>query len=110
MISVSAPTIEGAALEHAPPRFSVEFLSRSEARIETFLEAERGQLPLWFAAAFAAGIAAWLWLPGPRELRAWILVAGVPEADRYLLGLDPHAPDTHSPLASALTVICSAMQ
>ena len=26
----------------------------------------------------------------------------VPEADRYLLGLDPHAPDTHSPLASAL--------
>ena len=42
------------------------------------------------------------WLPGPRELRAWALAAGVPEADRYLLGLDPHAPDTHSPLASAL--------
>jgi len=43
-----------------------------------------------------------MWLPGPRELRAWILAAGVPEADRYLLGLEPHAPDTHSPLASAL--------
>ena len=43
-----------------------------------------------------------LWLPGPRELRAWTLAAGVPDADRYLLGLDPHAPDTHSPLASAL--------
>ena len=42
------------------------------------------------------------WLPGPRELRAWTLAGGVPEADRYLLGLDPHAPDTHSPLASAL--------
>lgn len=42
------------------------------------------------------------WLPGPRELRAWTLAAGVREADRYLLGLDPHAPDTHSPLASAL--------
>jgi hypothetical protein len=42
------------------------------------------------------------WLPGPRELRAWVLSAGTPEADRYLLGLDPHAPDTHSPLASAL--------
>jgi hypothetical protein len=42
------------------------------------------------------------WLPGPRELRAWALAAGSPEADRYLLGLDPHAPDTHSPLASAL--------
>jgi hypothetical protein len=43
-----------------------------------------------------------LWLPGPRELRAWTLAAGTPEADHYLLGLDPHAPDTHSPLASAL--------
>lgn len=42
------------------------------------------------------------WLPGPRELRAWTLAAGYPDADRYLLGLDPHAPDTHSPLASAL--------
>lgn len=42
------------------------------------------------------------WLPGPRELRAWVLAAGTPEADRYLLGLDPHAPDTHSPLASAM--------
>lgn len=42
------------------------------------------------------------WVPGPRELRAWTLAAGVPDVDRYLLGLDPHAPDTHSPLASAL--------
>jgi hypothetical protein len=42
------------------------------------------------------------WLPGPRELRAWTLAGGTPEADRYLLGLDPHAPDTHSPLASAM--------
>jgi hypothetical protein len=42
------------------------------------------------------------WLPGPRELRAWILASGMPEADRYLLGLDPHAPDTHAALASAM--------
>jgi hypothetical protein len=42
------------------------------------------------------------WLPGPRELRAWTLASGTPEADRYLLGLDPHAPDTHAPLASAM--------
>ena len=42
------------------------------------------------------------WLPGPRELRAWTLAAGTPEGDRYLLGLDPHAPDTYAPLASAL--------
>jgi len=42
------------------------------------------------------------WLPGPRELRAWTLAAGAPEGSNYVLGLDPHAPDTHSPLASAL--------
>ncbi|MHC9295611.1 hypothetical protein ACRCUN_24375 [Mycobacterium sp. LTG2003] len=43
------------------------------------------------------------WLPGSRELRAWTLAAGTPEADdRYLLGLDPHAPDTHAALASAM--------
>lgn len=43
------------------------------------------------------------WLPGSRELRAWTLAAGTPEADdRYLLGLDPHAPDTHAALAAAM--------
>ena len=43
------------------------------------------------------------WLPGSRELRAWTLAAGTPEMEqRYLLGLDPHAPDTHAPLAAAL--------
>lgn len=42
------------------------------------------------------------WLPGPRELRAWTLTCGAADADRYLLGLDPHAPDTFAPLATAL--------
>jgi hypothetical protein len=42
------------------------------------------------------------WLPGPRELRAWTLAAGTPEPNGYLLGVDPHAPDTHAALASAL--------
>lgn len=42
------------------------------------------------------------WLPGPRELRAWTLAAGNRDGERYLLGLDPHAPETHSALASAL--------
>ncbi|WP_395309636.1 hypothetical protein V4U86_02025 [Mycobacterium sp. AMU20-3851] len=43
------------------------------------------------------------WVPGARELRAWTVAAGQPETDdRYLLGLDPHAPDTHAALASAL--------
>lgn len=42
------------------------------------------------------------WVPGSRELRAWALAAGCRDGEQYLLGLDPHAPDTHSPLASAL--------
>lgn len=42
------------------------------------------------------------WLPGARELRAWTLASGSPEPNGYLLGLDPHAPDTHAALASAL--------
>jgi hypothetical protein len=44
------------------------------------------------------------WVPGSRELRAWVLAAGRPEGEggRYVLGLDPHAPETHAPLAQAL--------
>lgn len=41
------------------------------------------------------------WLPDSRELRAWTIAAGTPEGDHYQLRLDPHTPDTHSPLASA---------
>jgi hypothetical protein len=35
-------------------------------------------------------------------LRLWALAAGRPDGRGYLLGLDPHAPDTHHPLAGAL--------
>ncbi|GFH05506.1 hypothetical protein MHIP_59890 [Mycolicibacterium hippocampi] len=38
---------------------------------------------------------------GATELRA-DAGGGDPDSDRYLLGLDPHAPETHSPLASAM--------
>lgn len=44
------------------------------------------------------------WIPGSREQRAWVLAAGRVELDgqRYVLGLDPHAPDTHVVLAQSL--------
>lgn len=42
------------------------------------------------------------WVPSPRALRLWTIAAGQREGDRYLLGLDPHAPDTHAALATAL--------
>ena len=34
-------------------------------------------------------------------LRCWTIAAGRPAAIGFLLGLDPHAPDTHEPLAAA---------
>ncbi|WP_124709809.1 hypothetical protein [Gordonia insulae] len=42
------------------------------------------------------------WVPSPRALRLWAIAAGEPDGDRYLLGLDAHAPDTHAVLATAL--------
>ncbi|MGW0173449.1 hypothetical protein ACWDUM_06350 [Rhodococcus sp. NPDC003322] len=44
------------------------------------------------------------WVPGPRALRAWALAAGHAEndGDRFVLGLDPRAPDTFAPLAQSL--------
>ncbi len=34
-------------------------------------------------------------------LRCWVLAAGRPDDSGFLLGLDPHAPDTYEPLAAA---------
>lgn len=34
-------------------------------------------------------------------LRCWTLAAGRPAEIGFLLGLDPHAPDTHEPMAAA---------
>ncbi|WP_137813853.1 hypothetical protein [Gandjariella thermophila] len=42
-------------------------------------------------------------LDGP-ALRLWALTAGHPVDSGYLLGLDPHAPDTHEPLRAALAM------
>lgn len=37
----------------------------------------------------------------PGFLRCWTLAAGHPGEVGFILGLDPHAPDTHEPLAAA---------
>lgn len=42
------------------------------------------------------------WVPSPRALRLWTVAAGEREGERYLLGLDAHAPESHAPLATAL--------
>lgn len=81
----SAPIIEDAPLEPAPrrflpPRFPA-WISAVSGHLEAFLDRERAQLPLWFVAAFGAGIAAWLLLPGPVQWAAFVaLVLGVAAA------------------------------
>jgi hypothetical protein len=70
----------------------------------------------WVRTAFVAGLlplaTAWTrgavkavppgWQLDGAALRLWTLAAGAPDDRSYLLGLDPHAPGTHSPLAAAL--------
>ena len=72
---VSAPNIEDAPAELAHGRNSGGFLSLARDRVELLLEAERAQLPLWFTVAFGFGIASWLWLPGPGQWLAFILLS-----------------------------------
>ena len=42
------------------------------------------------------------WTPSSRALRQWAIATGRRDGGNYLLGLDPHAPDTHPALATAL--------
>ncbi|MFT3898897.1 MAG: hypothetical protein QM728_01445 [Gordonia sp. (in: high G+C Gram-positive bacteria)] len=42
------------------------------------------------------------WTPTARALRQWAIASGRRDGDKYLLGLDPHAPDTHPALATSL--------
>ncbi len=71
----SAPIIEDAPLEPAPRRFLPARISAVSGQLEAFLERERAQLPLWFVAAFGFGTAAWLWLPGPRQWTAFVILS-----------------------------------
>ena len=64
---VSAPNIEDAPLEQGRlAGWQARFIA-IHGRVEAFLDSERGQLPLWFVAAFGAGIAAWFALPDERQ-------------------------------------------
>lgn len=42
------------------------------------------------------------WVPSPRALRLWTIAAGNTDGESYQLGLDPHAPESHSVLATSL--------
>ena len=53
-----------------------EYAGRAEGRIESVLQAERDQLPLWVPVGLGLGIAAWFWLHGPSAWIAFLLGAG----------------------------------
>ncbi|MGH3811748.1 MAG: hypothetical protein ACRDUV_04730 [Pseudonocardiaceae bacterium] len=85
---------------------------------ERALPAERGRTGdrHWVRTAFVAGLlplaTEWTrgavkavpagWQLDGAALRLWALAAGAPGDRGYLLGLDPHAPGTHGPLAAVL--------
>lgn len=54
----------------------------------------------WTAGAVKAVPAGWI--PSPRALRLWVIASGIREGERYLLRLDPHAPEGHPLLATSL--------
>src|SRR4051812_18054498 len=64
---VSAPNIEDAALPQGEIALLAARRAALRARVEAFLEAERGQLPLWAVAGFGGGIAVWFGLRGPGQ-------------------------------------------
>ncbi len=88
---VAAPNIEDAPLPPAAARLDAAALrariASLRAALETWLERERGQLPLWFVVGFGSGIASWFWLPGPVHWAGFLcLTAGL-----GLLGLSARA-------------------
>ncbi|MCL6682403.1 ComEC/Rec2 family competence protein [Sphingomonas alba] len=75
---MSAPNIEHPALPQGRIAHLSVRLTALRARLEAFLEAERGQLPIWAIAAFGAGIALWFALPDPQQWSGLLfLAAGV---------------------------------
>ena len=67
--------MEGAPLPQRARGFWKAQFSRGRERIESFLEAERAQLPPWAVVGFGAGIAAWFALGTQREWLAFLAAA-----------------------------------
>ncbi|MGH3914248.1 MAG: hypothetical protein ACRDTC_12705 [Pseudonocardiaceae bacterium] len=98
---------------------AVEILQACQQRA---LPVDRGRTEenhYWVRTAFLAGLlplaTAWTrgavkavpsgWQLDGAALRLWVVAAGIPEGRGYLLGLDPHAPGTQTPLVAALAAV-----
>ena len=71
MQRTSAPNIVGAPLPQRARGYWKARIQTAREGVESFLERERGQLPLWLAVGFGAGIASWFALD---DSQAWLAV------------------------------------
>ena len=74
MQRTSAPNIVGAPLPQRARGYWKAHITATREGVESFLERERAQLPLWLVAGFGTGIASWFALGGPREWLAIICI------------------------------------
>ena len=68
MQRTSAPNIAGAHLPQRARGYWKARFSATREGVESFLERERGQLPLWLVVGFGAGIASWFALGRPERV------------------------------------------
>ena len=71
----SAPNIEGAPLPQRARGFWKAQFSQTRERVESFLEAERAQLPPWAVVGFGVGIACWFAFGSPTQWAAFLAIA-----------------------------------
>ena len=62
-----------AVIDFAPSTDAAPRKSRETGRIESWLEVQRDQLPLWLPVAFGTGAAAWFTLPSPGAWTGWLV-------------------------------------
>ena len=106
----SSPAGEPAAAESPTGRFpdgESQTAAGDGDRTATLFRSQRTSVLADLAAEWTRGavkaVPAGLTLT-PGLLRCWTIAAGQPAAVGFLLGLDPHAPDTYEPLAA----VCAA--
>ena len=62
-----------AAIYFAPSTDAAPRKSRGRDRVESWLEVQRDQLPLWVPVVFGTGAAAWFALPSPGAWTGWLV-------------------------------------
>jgi competence protein ComEC len=82
----SAPNIGEAPLPQRARSYWKTRFSAAAEEVESFLEAERSQLPPWFVVGFGTGIAAWFALDARGEWTAFLCMAAALAIFGFFLG------------------------